>query len=180
MTDDPTREKLELADEKFCNGCRTVKPLTEFRFGMRHGTRKPKSRCRECMKADERSPERRKVKYAYAKRPGGRDTPYHKRAMKARSKRWAKKYPEKDKTKALVRKAIRTGELVKPNRCEKCGDIPLPHKNGQSRIEGHHADYSKPLDVTWLCSPCHLKLHLAERNLISWQNPESPQRMGAT
>jgi hypothetical protein len=34
--------------------------------------------------------------------------------------------------------------------CVKCGD-----ENSQM----HHEDYDKPLEVIWVCRPCHLKLH---------------------
>jgi ribosomal protein S27AE len=34
--------------------------------------------------------------------------------------------------------------------CENCGDL---------FAEKHHDDYSKPLEVRWLCRPCHLVFH---------------------
>ena len=48
-----------------------------------------------------------------------------------------------------VRRAVRRGELV-PQPCETCGTTPT---------HGHHDDYSKPLDVRWLCRSCHYKAH---------------------
>lgn len=39
---------------------------------------------------------------------------------------------------------------VKKLQCENCGS---------SKSEAHHADYSQPLVVTWLCRQCHLLLH---------------------
>jgi hypothetical protein len=48
-----------------------------------------------------------------------------------------------------LRYAVRSGALVRQP-CEKCGD---------PRSQGHHTDYSKPLDVVWLCGACHGKEH---------------------
>jgi hypothetical protein len=36
---------------------------------------------------------------------------------------------------------------VRPDRCSKCKVKCKPH--------GHHPDYSKPLEVVWLCPGCH-------------------------
>lgn len=52
----------------------------------------------------------------------------------------------KDHARHTLWYAIKTGK-VKPQPCEVCGH-PV--------TEGHHHDYSKPLDVKWLCFPCHM------------------------
>ena len=30
---------------------------------------------------------------------------------------------------------------------------------GSDEAQMHHDDYDRPLEVTWLCRPCHLGLH---------------------
>lgn len=32
-------------------------------------------------------------------------------------------------------------------------------KCGSQKVEAHHNDYSKPLEVVWLCRKCHADLH---------------------
>jgi len=49
-----------------------------------------------------------------------------------------------------VARAIRAGTLTRPSECSRCGSA--------CRAEGHHADYDKPLDVEWLCKPCHARI----------------------
>ena len=56
-----------------------------------------------------------------------------------------KEYAARKKTKC----AIRTGALKKQP-CEVCGNI---------QAECHHPDYSKPLDVIWLCRKHHMETH---------------------
>jgi hypothetical protein len=48
-----------------------------------------------------------------------------------------------------VRKAIESGLLVRPDECELANDAC------SGRIEAHHPDYSKPLEVRWLCIKHH-------------------------
>jgi hypothetical protein len=41
--------------------------------------------------------------------------------------------------------------------------VPEPCACGSFNVEMHHPDYSKPLLVVWMCRPCHLWHHAAER-----------------
>ncbi len=40
--------------------------------------------------------------------------------------------------------------LLTPEPCIGCGSLD---------VEKHHDDYSKPLEVTWVCRECHLLIH---------------------
>lgn len=54
-----------------------------------------------------------------------------------------------------TRKAIKEGRLIRQP-CEQCGATT-------GRIEAHHEDYSKPLDVMWLCHKHHAQRHVELR-----------------
>jgi hypothetical protein len=58
-----------------------------------------------------------------------------------------------------LEKAVAKGVIVRPESCDSCGEIPPRMKDGRSAIQGHHPDYSKPLEVRWLCQRCHHKEH---------------------
>lgn len=62
---------------------------------------------------------------------------------------YRKRYPEKRRAHAAVYEAVRSGRLVRLN-CEQCG---------KTNSQAHHDDYSKPLDVRWLCAECHETEH---------------------
>ena len=57
--------------------------------------------------------------------------------------------PNKRKAQTAISNAIRDGEIVRCD-CSICG---------KPNAEGHHPDYSKPLDVIWLCSSHHKQWH---------------------
>ncbi len=56
---------------------------------------------------------------------------------------------------SVVRRAIKRGMLKRPAQCQRCGAQPRRNKAGVSQIQAHHKDYSKPLEVEWLCVDCH-------------------------
>lgn len=48
-----------------------------------------------------------------------------------------------------VTRAIRSGKLIRQP-CIRCGN---------EKSLAHHEDYDFPLDVMWLCQPCHKQRH---------------------
>lgn len=61
-----------------------------------------------------------------------------------------RRHPEKAKARDAVKYALRVGKLVRQP-CEVCG--------AHERIHAHHEDYSKPLEVMWLCPTHHTEVH---------------------
>ncbi len=59
------------------------------------------------------------------------------------------KYYEKYKARVALYNAIYLGN-VERKPCEVCGS---------NKVHGHHEDYSKPLDVKWLCVEHHTDRH---------------------
>lgn len=73
-------------------------------------------------------------------------------ANRNRGKRYNQKdNPERDKAHIIVYRAIKQGILHKPNECPLCGKT--------AKLIAHHDDWSKPLEVRWLCRHCHGILH---------------------
>jgi len=93
-------------------------------------------------------PHRVEAKKKYSLTPRGKEV-----HLKA-NKRFRENNPEKYEAHMAVTVAVASGKLVKPDACQDCGAaVPL---------QAHHEDYSKPLDVMWLCSSCHAKHHYSE------------------
>lgn len=59
--------------------------------------------------------------------------------------------PHKISARQAARTAVTSGKLVRPKYCTSCLNECTP--------QGHHPDYSKPLEVMWLCRSCHAQQH---------------------
>lgn len=115
---------------KKCPSCQQEKEDHEF-----YGSAKLSSYCKSCTKL---------------KQDQWRlDNPEKRLAI---NRSWVQKNTERRKmlnrASQAVFKAIERGVLIRPKACQKCGKTGLP-------IEAAHSDYSKLLDVQWLCKSCH-------------------------
>ena len=72
----------------------------------------------------------------------------HKKEAKEYNRRYRKNNREKKTAHDRVKYALRTGKIKKQ-----------PCACGCKEVEAHHGDYSRPLEVEWICVPCHNKLH---------------------
>lgn len=123
-----------------CKSCckKQAKSLYNKNIKNKDWLKKERARCRE-----------RNIRLEYSKKY--KATTFKQKARIAvYRKRWLEKNPEKRLAQQKVAKAIRQG-VLKKQPCELCGL--------KKRIHAHHYDYSKPLDVQWLCSKHHRELH---------------------
>lgn len=137
-----------------CTNCNIRKPLECF-------YKSNLSRCKECVRAKVKAyrAENLSQVQAYDRERGL--LPHRKEAVRLRAARYKDfdaerlrkfraEYPEKERAHRLTRRAIKKG-ILKAKPCERC--------NFAFGIQAHHEDYSKPLDVTWLCIKCHGERH---------------------
>lgn len=145
---------MEGATGKRCTKCGETRPLDWF---TRHKGSADRLGyyCRPCRRACTkewiyRSEENRKKQRAWQAASKKRNRQKYLADRVARRKRYDAKYPEKRRAQRAVQRAVEAGRMDKPGNCERCS-APVPRE----RLEGHHRDYSKPLEVEWLCSKCH-------------------------
>lgn len=75
--------------------------------------------------------------------------------------KYRKIHPERHEASKLIRNLVKSKIIIKPSNCSKC--------NMECLTEGHHNDYSKPLEVIWVCHSCHMLIHnrLRSKNNIT-------------
>ena len=130
---------------KTCFKCNEEKSLTEF-YKHKQMADGYIGKCKECNKSDVRANRLKNVDY-YREYDQARGC----RVSLDYTKTYRAQYPQKYHAHSKVGNAVRDGKITKPHNCEVCGE--------EKRVVGHHKDYSIPLDVDWLCQPCHVAWH---------------------
>ncbi len=122
------------------------------------------NKCKQCARADTRERERLKmatdIQWVLSERARHREKTRAARLAgksmtgnsRLKSLNYAARNPDKVAAHNAVRNAIKSGALD-PHPCVKCG----------RKAQAHHEDYSKPLEVVWLC-PKHHAEHHVEKN----------------
>lgn len=142
-------------DTKVCRECGRELPISEFnkRRTAKDGLQ---DRCRDCFSAYNRR------RYASNREKFKADVKRYREEnpnneLETRLKTCKKNTTAKNAHRAVAA-AIRAGVIERPNTCSGCGC-----SNTEHRIEAHHFDYSDPLNVIWLCTPCHRALDANRR-----------------
>ncbi|PYE13388.1 hypothetical protein C7410_14743 [Paraburkholderia silvatlantica] len=131
-----------------CRTCGETKPLNMFVIN-KNGRDGFDNECKVCANARSREFAKRRPENILKNRAK------MKALNAASSAEYANRHPERILANKALARAIQTGEL-KRHPCWVCGD---------AKVEGHHADYSRPLDVVWLCRLHHRQAHALVREL---------------
>jgi hypothetical protein len=133
---------------KRCSRCGVDKPLSAFNRSKRDGVQ---SQCKTCKAETQREYRRREPEARRERQRQWRARHVEREREKARARQ--KAHREKTAARDALRYAVKCGLLVRPDVCERC-------RGSFYYVEAHHEDYSKPLDVQWLCRSCHSNHHL--------------------
>lgn len=153
--------------QKECYRCKQVKPLEGFNKNprMKDGHL---NLCRTCKNKSDaayqvKNLERRRRKSRLegmspewqAKQKARQETSRKKEINRAARDKWIANNPERYAAQQALASAVRYGRVVRQP-CFVCGEI---------KVQGHHADYSRPLQVSWLCRKHHIETHCQARLL---------------
>lgn len=165
--------------KKHCVKCGFHKPLYDY-YRQKSARDGHTAKCKECIKHDvskyrneniekirEHDRNRNMLPHRIASREAYKKTDNGRCALNKAKKAYIDRYPERKKetissynkrfpekraARTTLQSHIVTGKISRPTSCQMCGCLCVPH--------GHHEDYSKPLDVMWLCVQCHAKRHI--------------------
>lgn len=145
-----------------CRYCKVDKPTDEFYLSAirNNGT----GDCKECVRSRVKANRIKKADYykqfdrdranlphRVQARKEYQATDRGKKAQRRSAEAHYYRYPNRSAARGAVNNALRDGRLFKTSECESCND--------ETTLHGHHCDYNKPLDVMWLCDPCHKQWH---------------------
>lgn len=144
-------------DKKTCRQCRKEKIRDEFydHPQMRDGKL---NRCKECVKGRVRLHREENDSVREYDRRRYRESPERRMASEAHQKRNPERTKLVKQCSQMVRRAVLKGIVAKATHCESCGLLETEDR----KLEGAHSDYTKPLEVRWLCRRCHRREDAAQ------------------
>ncbi len=172
--------------EKQCAKCKHQLPLDSFsRVNVGRSNEKLHSWCNPCKRSDvvrhfkrngDKYKENQKQKHLAnpeirnsRNRERYANDPERREIVKQRNKRltdsgyrsrYMRKYRKnnpneniKHRARQAIQRHLKKGLVEVPHRCNRCGGDGV-------KLEAHHYDYARPLEVDYLCSTCHSEWHV--------------------
>lgn len=156
--------------EKRCFKCMCTKSLDLFYKHSRMADGRL-NKCIECTKADVKAHRlenlerirqydrmRGAMPHRLAERRNRSKTPTGAKTHYEANRNYLARYPDRKKARVIVGNAVRDGRLFKWPGCANPGC-------SATEVEAHHADYSAPLAVVWLCDRHHKDAHKLVREI---------------
>lgn len=137
---------------KTCFKCLQSLPLEAFYKHSAMGDGRL-GKCKECTKTDVKNHRLENLDRIRAYDKFRSSMPHRIQKQTERTKQYRQRFPERKAANNAVNNAVRDGRLKKLP-CWVCGEKAL----------AHHPDYSRPLDVVWLCQPHHKQTHALVAN----------------
>lgn len=133
---------------KRCFKCGEEKPLAEF---YRHPRMADGhlGKCKSCTRTDVAQNYRARLGHYLDYERARFQRPERKERVREYQRRRRHRDPVKAAANSATSNAIRDGRLIRQP-CEACGEM---------NVEAHHDDYTRPLEVRWLCRRHHLAVH---------------------
>ena len=138
-----------------CSKCKQDKPPEAFNWENK-AQGKRQNVCRACF--SEYNKERYRKNADLVKDRVKRYREENPSAVLATKIRACEKKPTPRNAARVIDAAIKAGEITRPGACSGCGA-----SSDDVKIEAHHHDYTRPLDVIWLCPKCHSLLDIERR-----------------
>ena len=149
--------------KKRCTHCKKIKDISEFNLDNSRPDKKT-IRCKYCCKESSLKWRRSTLGKKWTKDNRKRINKTNKKYIQTEKGKLCrirniKKYPEKYKARNTLNSNLACGK-IKRLPCKICGN---------PKSEGHHDDYSKPLEVTWYCRKHHREVHkkLRKKELLA-------------
>jgi predicted acetyltransferase len=128
----------EIIKMRKCTNCKETLPIEENFYRDRYRKSGYRYICKKCSLAVSRKQTHRAI---WNKN--------HRESINKSVSDYLERNPEKKKAYKIWRSALASGKVVRKP-CIFCGN---------TASQGHHQDYSKPLEVVWLCRTHHMDVH---------------------
>lgn len=135
---------------KECFKCKVVKPLSEF-YAHKQMVDGHLNKCKECTKFDSRDHRAQNLERIREYDRLRASLPHRIELRTRVFQEYKKENPDRYKAVQQLNKAVASGAITPWPVCAvpECSNKP----------EAHHPDYSRPLDVVWLCKHHHRRAH---------------------